>query len=406
MKKILIFVTAILTWGVLFGCDSSTENLSDSTHETNSAEAIDISKGANDTMLERSILFEGDTSRLAEKLYNIEKNPKDITQICFLGDSITQGSAASSPANQYTGLFQKWWEDNISYYAEFTNAGIGATTSYLGVHRVQSHVLDKNPDIIFIEFINDTDDEFYKASMDSLVRKCLSQKNNPAVIMIEMTMDDGTSPQNVHSEIAKAYGVPVISYHDAIMPEIEAGTINWADISPDNIHPNDAGHKMLAQMLENYIQQVRSKLNSIDKESKPFEAQSPTGDKYAKARLADRNSYEVTVTDEGNFTETASFQKFNAGWATESGGEAVFEMEFQNLGIAYLKTTDGLSADVTITVDGKQVKPITGNFPDGWGNYVETDELYVSDKAEKHTVKISVDEGDAKNFQILTWLLS
>ena len=60
----------------------------------------------------------------------------------------------------------------------------------------------------------------------------MEQENNPAVIMIEMTMDNGTSPQNVHSDIAKAYNVPVISYHDAIMPEIEAGTIKWSDISP------------------------------------------------------------------------------------------------------------------------------------------------------------------------------
>ena len=96
-----------------------------------------------------------------------------------------------------------------------------------------------------------------------------------------------------------------------------------------------------------------------------FEAESPTGDKYTGARLVDRNSSEVTVKDEGAFTESVSFQRFNAGWGTVSGGSATFEMEFKNLGLLYLKTIDGKSADVTITVDGKEVKPISGDFSGG-----------------------------------------
>ena len=407
MKKTLAAILTIFLCGcTLFSCGQVDSDTDDSKVESSSSEPIDISKGATEDMLERSVLFEGDTSRIAEKLANIEKNPKEITKICFLGDSITQGSAATSVANQYTVQFQKWWEENLSYYVEFTNAGIGATDSYLGVHRVQEHVLDTQPDIIFIEFINDVDNDFYKTSMDSLIRKCLSQQNNPAVILIEMTMEDGTCPQNVHSEIAKAYGVPVISYHDAIMPEIEAGTLKWEDISPDDIHPNDAGHTMLAQLLTNYIKDLLDRLDSLNKDINIFEAASPTGDKYKDGRLADRNSDEVKVIQEGAFTEVASFQRFNNGWATTSGGSITFEMEFKNLGIAYLKTVDGLSADVTITVDGKQVKPITGNFPDGWGDYAKADELYVSDRKAKHVVTLSVDEGEAKNFQILCWLLS
>lgn len=402
-----ILIFSVLTAGILASCGTSSD-ISTDTMGSDSvlSEPVDITKGATEKMLERSILFEGDTSRIAEKINNALEKPKKLTSICFLGDSITQGSSAQDYQNQYVNRFHKWWKENFGPYVEVTNAGIGATESYLGVHRVQRDVLNLKPDIIFIEFINDSNNEFYKTSMDSLVRKCLSQENNPAVIMIEMTMDNGTSPQEVHSEIAEAYGVPVISYHDAVMPEIKSGSIKWSDISPDNVHPNDIGHGILAEMLENFIDRIKDKLSSIDKVSKPFDAQSPTGDKYRDARLADRTSDEVKVIDEGSFNEAASFQKFNAGWATVSGGSAEFEMEFKNLGALYLKTTDGESADVTITVDGEEVMPISGNFPDGWGDYLKSDEIYVSDNKAKHKVKISVDEGDAKNFQILAWLLS
>lgn len=409
VKKILAAaVASVLTVGVFVSCgDKSTDDGSKSDNvESTIIETMDIMKGASEKMLERSILLKGDTSRLAEKLNNALVNNKQMTNICFLGDSITQGSAAEQSNNQYVNRFKTWWEENISYYVDVTNAGIGATDSYIGVHRVQKDVLDLKPDIIFIEFINDTDDFFYKTCMDSLVRKCLEQENKPAVIMIEMTMDNGTSPQNVHSDIAKAYNVPMISYHDAIMPEIEAGTIKWSDISPDNIHPNDTGHGILAQLLTNFVGKIKDNIDSYDKESKVFDAESPTGDKYADARLVDRNSNEITVKDEGSFTESVSFQKFNAGWGTVSGGTATFEMEFKNLGLLYLKTIDGKSAQVSITVDGKEVKPISGDFSGGWGDYAKADELYVSDEKAKHTVTITVDEGEQKNFKILSWMLS
>ncbi|MBQ9375473.1 MAG: SGNH/GDSL hydrolase family protein [Ruminococcus sp.] len=397
----LLMIVAVLT-----GCDDKkTDSKAESAGSSTAVEKIDIKEGATKDMIERSVLFEGDTSRLAEKINHALENKKDITKICFLGDSITQGSVTTSSNSQYVNRFRIWWEENVSYYVDVTNAGIGATDSYLGVHRVQTDVLDLQPDIIFIEFINDTDDDFFKASMDSLVRKCMSLENNPAVVLIEMTMDNGTSPQNVHSEIAKAYNVPVISYHDAIMPEIEAGTIDWKDISPDNIHPNDFGHGMLADMLTSFVGNIKDNIDSYDKQSKAFDADSPTGDKYAEARLADRNSDEVTVTDEGTFTDTASFQSFTQGWGTTTGGSATFEMEFQNLGILYLKTTDGESGTAKITVDGEEVMPVTADFPGGWGDYAKSDEIYRSDKKAKHKVTITID-GDKKNFQILSWMLS
>ena len=81
-------------------------------------------------------------------------------------------------------------------------------------------------------------------------------------------------------------------------------------------------------------------------------------------------------------------------------------MEFKNLGIAYLKTTDGLTGSVSIFVDGNEVLPVTGDFVDGWGDYAAANEIYDSDQTAKHIVTVTVDEGEAKNFQILCWLLS
>ena len=171
VKKILAAaVASVLTVGMFASCGkkSADDGSKSENVESTITETVDIMKGASEKMLERSILLEGDTSRLAEKLNNALVNSKQMTNICFLGDSITQGSAAEQSNNQYVNRFKTWWEENVSYYVDVTNAGIGATDSYIGVHRVQKDVLDLKPDIIFIEFINDTDDFFYKTCMDSL----------------------------------------------------------------------------------------------------------------------------------------------------------------------------------------------------------------------------------------------
>lgn len=62
-------------------------------------------------MIARSVINEGDTSRLAAKLDYALQNPKETTKICFIGDSITAGSGANSSTNQYVNQFKSWWEE-------------------------------------------------------------------------------------------------------------------------------------------------------------------------------------------------------------------------------------------------------------------------------------------------------
>ena len=145
------------------------------------------STGMTENMLARSVHYEGDVTRLKAKLEQVfDENYQGQTNVFFFGDSISDGSGASGPLS-FRKLVAKWFTENAKSETVCQNASIGATDSYLGVHRVDKDVLSKEPDIIFIEFINDLDDDFYKASMESLLRKCLSAPTNPAVVLIEMT---------------------------------------------------------------------------------------------------------------------------------------------------------------------------------------------------------------------------
>lgn len=371
--------------------------------------AYDVSQGATENMLARAILNEGDTSRLAEKIDYAVNNPKETTKICFIGDSITAGSGANSSTNQYVNQVKTWWEENISYYVDVTNAGIGATDSYCGVHRAQTDCVSLGADIIVIEFINDANDDFYASCMDSLVRMCLAQENNPAVIILEPSCEGGASPQDAHLRVAQGYNIPMISYHDAVIPEIDAGNFTWADISPDNVHPNDNGHVIMAQCITNMWANIKDNLDSVEKVSTPFDpaTEAPAGNPFENASMGSRNTEDTVKTvDEGTFTEVAEFQKFTGGWGTTTGGSATFEITAKNIGMLYMKTVSGKNATVSVKVDDNDAVLIDGNFPGGWGDYAKADSIYSSDEVATHTVTVEVIEGDAQEFQILNWLVS
>lgn len=382
---------------------------------------IDVTKGATDEMLERAYLFNGDLSRLAAVIKRAQDDIHNTTNICYFGDSISAGSGASKSSKSYGELFKNWWSENISINVQVQQQSIGATDSYLAVHRFKGDVAEVDclptldgvqlPQIIIIEYINDENTEFYKETMDSLVRMALSLDSNPAVIILEPTVDNGSSPQDQHLEVAKHYNVPFISYHDAVMPEIEKGAFAWTDISNDTVHPNDPGHAMVAQMIEGLVTYTMDNMDTIGTEVTPFDpdTESLTGDKYANADRIDRKrtSDAVKCVDEGTFTEQSAKQwPYVNDYATYSGGSCTFEITAQNIGIAYYKMINGLNGVATVTVDGEEVATIDGNFPDGWGNYTEIESIFKGDKTEKHTVTITVPEGDADDFYILSWLIS
>lgn len=376
--------------------------------------AYDVSQGASENMLGRSLLNKGDTSRLAAKFQYSLDHPKEIMNVVFLGDSITAGSGSSN-GMAYVKQMEDWLVDTFGFYVMVTNQGIGATDSYCAVHRASRDVFELDtgdPDIIVIEFINDLDNDFYASVMDSLVRDCLSLESNPAVILLEPSCDDGSSPQNAHLAVAQAYDIPFISYHDAIYPEIEAGNFKWSDISGDTVHPNNAGHTIMAQCIINLFQSTLDEMDSMSEEektAKPFDEsiEAPFGAPFTGAVLGEQSSTDIVkVVDAGPFTSTANFQSFLDGWKCSETGTATFEITAKNIGMLYMKRVGGSQAKLSVKVDGGDAVIIDGTFPGGWGDFAKADPIYESDEVATHTVTVEIIEGDGTQFEILSWLIS
>lgn len=351
------------------------------------------------TMLANSVLHKGNQARLA-KVFNKLKAGEEVT-IAYLGGSITQGSSAGNELC-YARLTTDWFEEQFpDAKINYVNAGIGATGSYIGIHRADRDVLAHDPDLVFIDFsVNDTYDRMTtnKATYEGLIRKLWSYETAPAIICLAMTQEDGTSVQDAHSEIAVRYDIPMISYRNAILDVIDKGYIIWDDISDDNIHPNVQGHAVLTQMITAYLQDVVDDLDGIDLTEPELIGTSDSGMKYQNA--------EIIVPDDARCTATGVFGKhnttfgnFGTPWVakvpggSEVSGGLEFTVTAQNIGILYGEViANGGMLD--IYVDDELRLTLNCDFPNGWGNYVEFAEVASFMTAGEHTVKIVPQSSD------------
>ncbi len=211
-----------------------------------------------------------------KKLFEKAAKGEDIT-IALFGGSITEGAWATTcrdignNATQYTadlggelcyGLrVAEWFKQTFKEInVNVVNAGIGATPSFLGAFRMDQMVLDHNPDFVIIEFaINDvTADNLLEgeifAAYESIVRRCID--NNIASMLVFTLNESYKSMQDHYSKIGEYYGIPMISYRDAIMPNGKLIFEKWNMISPDVVHPNNVGHALIGRLITEYLENI------------------------------------------------------------------------------------------------------------------------------------------------------
>lgn len=351
-------------------------------------------KAAED-MLPLLMYTQGNPARVAKVIKKLQAG-EEVT-IAYLGGSITQGTGADNE-NCYAALTTKWIESQYpDAKVNYVNAGIGATGSYIGVHRCDAQVLSHDPDLVFIDFsVNDEsqNNAINKLTYEGLIRKIWKHSSNPGIICIAMTQDNGTSVQDCHGEVTEKYSVPFVSYHDAMLNFLNTNDVQWSDISGDNIHPNMSGHAILSAMLTTYLQYVTDNLDSID-DADPELA--PAGDEGAKYENA-----VLLTTDEAHPVTTGAFEMkqmefggFKNPWIAKLPADAeitdddafVIEVEAQNIGLLYAKLTSNAGmADVY--VDDELVATINADFTGGWGNYVNFTQVKSFMTSGKHTLKI------------------
>jgi len=352
-----------------------------------SAYAQDIS-ALSPEALQRSLVKLGDTTRLQRAMAKAQRGENVI--IAFIGGSITEGAKATVKERRYVELVGDWWRKAFpKAQIEVLNAGIGATGSSFGALRVQRDVLSKNPDVLIVEFaVNDANTEANAQTYEGLIRHALNSPKSPAVLLLFMLHQDGSNAQEWFAKVGAHYDLPMISYRDAIFPEIQAGKVKWENISPDLIHPNDLGHNYTAQTVEALLAKVLATLPEGAEPGKVKPVPAPLlTDRFEHTSLFTGADLKPVVNQGWNF-EAPNIK--SAGWkATRPGSVLEFELPGTIIFLQCWKI-NGPMGKARVTIDGVVPTDIDAWFEQTWGGYNLTKVVGENLAPGKHRVRIEL----------------
>lgn len=365
--------------------------------------------------------------------------------IGFIGGSITQGSLATEPERCYAYHVFAWWRKTFPRAeVSYLNAGIGATDSQFGCARADSDLLSGRPDFVIVEFsVNDGDNEHFLETYEGLVRKIYSAAWEPAVLLVHnVCYDNGSNAQRMHGRVAEYYELPALSMQSSIYPEIASGRLERREITPDDLHPNDAGHKLVASVITKFLERVRedagkaeAKGAAIGKAEDRGEDIGKTEDKGAVAGAEEAiplrnppltdNAYERSLryrndnsspVRKGFAVDTAPQEGitdiFKKGWtASEKGASITFEVKGSCIAVQYRKTIQRPAPVAELILDGDVSRPfrLDANFDETWGDKLALDTVLEHGEDREHTVEIRLTEtheDDRLPFYLVSLLVS
>lgn len=339
--------------------------------------------------------------------------------IGFLGGSITQGSLSSTPKNCYAYLVYEWWKKSFPNAAfSFVNGGIGGTTSHYGGARAWKDVLCYRPDIVTVDFsVNDDANEFFEETYEGTLRRLLAAPSAPAVVVLNNVFyDTGKNAQDYHNRIADHYGIPHVSIKDTIFPDVESGKIVRADITPDNLHPNDKGHRLVADEICKLLDSIKEELEKEDTEGKIIE----TNDLASLPAPLTENAYEhsrlIQIQDNEAILDgflvdpiekKGMLDIFKNGWtAAHTNDKISFEIECSCLAVQYRKSVQQPVPKAKAVIDGDEAHAVIldGNFTEDWGDCLYLEPLLHHAEKKVHRIEITVT--DAKDIVRPFYLVS
>lgn len=344
--------------------------------------------------------------------------------IGFLGGSITQGSLSSTPKTCYAYLVYEWWKKSFPNAAfSFVNGGIGGTTSHYGGARAWKDVLCYRPDIVTVDFsVNDDANEFFEETYEGTLRRLLAAPSAPAVVVLNNVFyDTGKNAQDYHNRIADHYGIPHVSIKDTVYPDVESGKIVRADITPDNLHPNDKGHRLVADEICKLLDSIKAEMEeetiageNIEGKSTKTEASvllpAPlTENAYEHSRLIQIQDNEAIL--DGFLVDPIEkkglLDIFKNGWtAAHTNDKISFEIECSCLAVQYRKSVQQPVPKAKAVIDGDEAHAVIldGNFTEDWGDCLYLEPLL--HHAEKKVHRIEIIVTDAKDIVRPFYLVS
>lgn len=204
------------------------------------------------------------------------QHSRDTVTVAYLGGSITE--AKNGWREQTFNWLQKQYP-RVAF--KQIDAAIGGTTSRLGVFRLNEQVLKYKPDLLFVEFaVNDDDDtrENVLTSMEGIVRKTWMANAKTDICFVytfahyllkNYNIEGAPSTVKAMEEIAGHYGIPSVNLSPKIVRLINDKKLFVSGKQPfindstffsgDGVHPyKETGHVYYTESIINAIMSLHS----------------------------------------------------------------------------------------------------------------------------------------------------
>lgn len=180
---------------------------------------------------------------------------KEALKILFLGDSLTEGYGVAKDEaypRQAELLLQKKFPGRS---IQAINAGSSGSTSASAKSRLQWHLKSK-PNILLLALgANDGLRGFSVAATEKNLQETiqLAQDNSIKVIIAGMQLPTNYG-EKYRKDFAKIFPTLAKKHHTILIPFLLEGVGGNPKLNlADGIHPNEAGHKIIAETVIPYI---------------------------------------------------------------------------------------------------------------------------------------------------------
>lgn len=179
------------------------------------------------------------------------------TKIIFVGDSLTAGYGVEKH-NAFPALIEKKFQEDKKFDVKVINGGVSGSTTANGQARMK-WFFKSNPDIIVLSLgANDglrgvKIEESYK-NLDQSIKMALNKKIKVLLMGMQMPPNYGAEYRKkfkaMFPKLAKENKIPIVPFMlDGVAGEKEFNI-------EDGIHPNEKGHKKMAEMIYPYVEKL------------------------------------------------------------------------------------------------------------------------------------------------------
>lgn len=219
------------------------------------------------------LLF-GEASSLVDIRDALNSGKRPVKIVCF-GDSVTGVYYHTGGKRAYTDMLgialQQIYPDAG---VEMVNAGLSGHTTANALARITRDVVSKKPDLVTVMFgLNDVAKlpiNAYRKNLLAIVDQCHSAGSAVILCTPNAVITTENRPVetlgkycNVVREVAAEKGVPLCDIYAHLLSLRDADYKAWKATLSDEIHPNMAGHKIIAEQIAKTISGRSTSLNEI-----------------------------------------------------------------------------------------------------------------------------------------------